>query len=156
MATLTVTLTESISLNDREQGATNSFTVANVDETYKRIVTCQEDSDTTIATFKEHAHTDDNALDVEDVKYIRVTNLDSTNPINLSLQIDAGEDNSAADESATFLIEAGKSFVMGTPSDGIAVQDTNANIETTLHNLESLLVDPLSENVQVEVFIASA
>ena len=156
MATLTVTLTESISLNGREQGATNSFTVANVDETYKRIVTCPEDVDTTIATFRTSTSTADNALDLEDVKYIRVTNLDSTNPINLSLQIDAGEDNSAADESSTFLIEAGKSFIMGTPSDGIAVSDANATIVTTLHNLESLLVDPLSENVQVEVFIASA
>ena len=156
MATLIVTLTESVSLNDREQGATNSFTVANVDETYKRIVTCLTGVDTTIATFKSTTAVGDNALDVEDVRYIRVTNLDSTNPVNLSLQIDAGEDDSAADESATILIEAGKSFIMGTPSDGIAVQDTNANIETTLHNLESLLVDPLSNEVQVEVFIASA
>ncbi len=59
MATLTVTLTESISLNNREQGATNSFTVANVDETYKRIVTCPEDVDTTIATFGASTSTAD-------------------------------------------------------------------------------------------------
>ena len=45
--------------------------------------------------------------------------------------------------------------MMGTPSDGIAVQDTNANIETTLHNLESILIDPLTNEVAVEIFIAS-
>jgi hypothetical protein len=97
----------------------------------------------------------DGALDVEDVKYIRVTNLDASNSINLSLQIDAGEDDSAADESATVLVAPGRSFIMGTPSDGIAVDDTNATIVTTLHNLESLLVDPGVNAISVEVFIAS-
>ena len=155
MATLTITLTESVSLNGREQGATNSFTVSNVDETYKRIVTCPASVDTTIATFKSTTAVGDNALDVEDVKYIRVTNLDTTNPVNLSLQIDVGEDDTAADASATILIEAGKSFIMGSPSDGIAVDDDAATIVTTLNNVESLLIDPSGNAVQVEVFIAS-
>ena len=85
---------------------------------------------------------------------MRVTNLDDANPVNLSLQIDVGEDNSAADQSCTILLQAGKSFVMGTPSDGLAVDDDSATIVTNLYNLESLLVDPLSEAVDVEVFIA--
>ena len=38
-ATLTVTVTESISLNGKDQGATNSFTVASINEIYKHIVT---------------------------------------------------------------------------------------------------------------------
>jgi hypothetical protein len=111
-----------------------------------------------VVTFDEHA--DDQAgvvgaLDVEDVKYIRVTNLDNTNPINLSLQIDAGEDNSAADESATILVAAGRSFIMGAASDGVAVSDANATLIDALHNLQALLIDPISNNVTVEVFIAS-
>ncbi len=44
---------------------------------------------------------------------------------------------------------------MGVPSDGLAVRDDAATIETTLHNLESILVDPGSNAVSVEVFIAS-
>ena len=154
-ATLTVTITESVTLNGSDQGATNSMTVASVNEVYKRIVTCVDDTDCTIAVFKSATNTSDGALDVEDVRYIRVTNLDDTNPINLSLQVDTGEDDSAADASCTILIEAGKSFIMGTPSDGIAVDDDAASIVTALNNLESLLVDPLSESVDVEVFIAS-
>ena len=155
MADLTVTLTESVTLNGVDQGATTSLTVASVVETFKRIVACP--TDTTIATFRStvsDGSLSDGALDVEDVRYIRVTNLDSTNPVNLSLQVDAGEDDSAADESATILLEAGKSFIMGSPSDGIAVSDANATIVTALHNLESILVDPLSNEVAVEVFIA--
>ena len=154
MADLTVTLTESVTLNGVDQGATTSLTVASVVETFKRIVACPTGVDTTVATFRSTSAVADGALDVEDVRYIRVTNLDSTNPVNLSLQIDAGEDDSAADESATILLEAGKSFMMGIPSDGIAVADNAATIVTALHNLESILVDPLSNEVAVEVFIA--
>ena len=44
---------------------------------------------------------------------------------------------------------------MGVPSDGLAVKDDAATIDVTLHNLESLLIDPLSNAVTVEVFIAS-
>jgi len=156
MADLTVTITESVTLNSVDQGATTSLTVGSVVETFKRIVSCP--TDTTIATFRStvsDGSLSDGALDVEDVRYIRVTNLDSTNPVNLSLQVDAGEDDSAADESATILLEAGKSFIMGSPSDGVAVSDANATIVTTLHNLESILIDPLTNEVAVEIFIAS-
>tara|TARA_R100000388_G_scaffold35353_1_gene27498 strand:- start:998 stop:1474 length:477 start_codon:yes stop_codon:yes gene_type:complete len=158
MATLTSTITESVVLNGKERGSQIELEVGSVTQVMHRIVTCPTGQDTTIATFASTA--DDStgsagSLDVEDVKYIRVTNLDASNPVNLSLQIDSGEDDSAADESATILLAAGRTFVMGIPSDGIAVSDTNATIVTTLHNLESILIDPLSNSVAVEVFIAS-
>lgn len=155
MATLSVTITESVTLNGKDRGSENILEITSVTEVLHRIVTCPAGVDTTVATFRSATNVADGALDVEDVKYIRVTNLDSSNPINLSLQIDAGEDDSAADESATILVEAGKSFIMGAPSDGIAVDDSAATIVTTLHNLESLLVDPGANAISVEVFIAS-
>tara|TARA_R110002020_G_scaffold201556_1_gene404227 strand:- start:284 stop:763 length:480 start_codon:yes stop_codon:yes gene_type:complete len=159
MATLTSTITENITLNGADRGSTNTLSVASVTQVFHRIVTCPTGQDTTVATFASTA--DDSAvsgsLDVEDVKYIRVTNLDGTNPINLSLQVDAGENDTAADESASILVAAGRSFIMGVPSEGFAVSDANADIITgaNLHNLESLLIDPLSNSVTVEVFIAS-
>lgn len=157
MATLTSTITESITLNGAERGSSNVVSISSVTQVFHRIVTCPASQDTTLATFD--AAVDDaagtaGALDVNDVKYIRVTNLDDTNPINLSLQIDADEDNSAADESATILVGAGKTFVMGAAADAVAVSDANATIVTTLHHLESLLVDPGTNSVTVEVFIA--
>ena len=159
MATLTSTITENITLNGADRGSTNTLSVASVTQVFHRIVTCPTGQDTTVATFASTA--EDRAvsgsLDVEDVKYIRVTNLDGTNPINFSLQVDAGENDTAADESASILIAAGRSFIMGVPSEGFAVSDANASIITGahLHNLESLLIDPLSESITVEVFIAS-
>lgn len=157
MATLTSTITESITLNGAERGSSNVVSISSVTQVFHRIVTCPASQDTTLATFD--AAVDDaagtaGALDVNDVKYIRVTNLDDTNPVNLSLQIDADENNSAADESATILLGAGKTFVMGAAADAVAVSDANATIVTTLHHLESLLVDPGTNAVTVEVFIA--
>lgn len=155
MATLSTTITESVVLNGKERGSEISLDITSVTEVMHRIVKCPSGADTTIATFKSATSTADGALDLGNVKYIRVTNLDSTNSINLSLQVETGEDDTAADSSATILVAAGRSFIMGTPEDGIAVSDANATIITTLNDLESILVDPGANTITVEVFIAS-
>ena len=154
MATLTTTITEEIVLNGKDRGSSNVLSIASVTEVLHRIVTCPANVDTTIASFQAAVNTSDGALDLDNVKYIRVTNLDSSNPINLSLQIALGEDG-AANASTTILIAAGRSFIMGSPHDGIVVDDDAATIVTGLNDLESLLVDPSANNVSVEVFIAS-
>jgi len=154
MATLSVTHTESISLNDREQGGTKTFTIASIADVYKRIVTCQAGSDTTVATFQTFPHSSDNAIDLELTKYIRVTNLDASNSVNLSLQV-AGAEGGTANMSTTILLAAGETFTMGTPHDGIAIDDDAAGIVTDLNDLESILIDPGSNAVAVEVFVAS-
>ena len=153
-STLTVKITENITLNGKNQGSKNTLEIASINEIYKRIVTCPAGQDTTVATFQTATHTADNAIDLEDVRYIRLTNLDASNSINLSLQIAGGEDGTP-NMSTTLLIEAGKSFMMGSPHDGIATSDANATIVTSLTDLESLLVDPSSNAVDVEVFVAS-
>jgi hypothetical protein len=154
MATLTATITEALTLNGKDRGSTNTLTLTGINDVYHRIVTCPASADTTIASFRTALSGVRSFVDIENAKYIRVTNLDGTNSINLSLQVSLAE-SSTADASASILIEAGKSFIMGSPHDGISVSDTNANIVTSLNDLESLLVDPSSNTVQVEVFIAT-
>jgi hypothetical protein len=162
MANLKVTIREELTLNGYDQGATNTLTISDVDEVFKRIVTCPANNETTIARFRSSVGnasgtaTFDSALDVQDVKYIRITNLDSSNSLTLSLQVEVGEDDSGADTSASVLVEAGKSFVMGTPHDGISLSDANANLVTDLVDLDSLVVQPGSNSVNVEVYVASA
>ena len=153
MANLVTTITESITLNGKERGSTNSLTIGSVTEIFHRIVTCPSGQDTTVATFQAATNTSDGALDLDNVKYIRLTNLDDSNPINLSLQVAGGEDGTA-NMSTTVLVAAGRSFIMGSPHDGIALDDDAASIVTSLVDLESLLVDPSSNNVTIEVFIA--
>ena len=158
MADLTVTITEAVTLNGSSRGSTNTLTVAGVDDIYHRIITCPDDVPVTVANFHANVGASDSSLDVENVKYIRVTNMDSSNPVIIDLQIDTAEDDSAAADNCAMLLEAGKSFIMGSPSDGVVVNSAGATPITALSslvNLESIIVDPLSEAVQVEVFIAS-
>lgn len=162
MATLKVKIQEDIILENQNYGSKRTLEISSIDEIYKRIVTCPANSETTVVHFKQVAGAAggatkfDGALDVQDVKYIRVTNLDSSNSLTLSLQVEVGEDDSGADASASILLEAGKSFMMGSGHDGINVSDANANLVTDLVDLDSLVVQPGSNAINVEVFVASA
>ena len=160
MADLTVTITESLPnySGTSDLDMSNAITITGVDDIYHRIVTCLANVDTTIAHFNTQVDVEDAGIDTQNAKYLRVTNLDGSNPVNLNLQIDTTESGSgaaAANETATILLAAGQSYIMGTPHDSIAVYDTDASVQTTLHDLESILVDPGANAVQVEVFVAS-
>ena len=154
MGVLSVSIKEELTLNGAQQGGVNTVSIASVTQSFKRVVTCPASVDTTVAMFQAGTNTQDGALALQDVKYLRVTNLDSSNSVNLSLQISTAE-NGTADSSCTVLLEAGKSFIMGAVHDGIAVDDDQDNIVTTLTDLESIIVDPSGNEVTVEVFIAS-
>ena len=154
--TLKVKIIEEIKLNGKDQGGVSTFNIGSIDEVYKRIITCPANSETTLAHF--HSSVADGTLaplDIDDVRYIRVTNLDDTTSVTLSLQSDVGEDDSAADESASLLLEAKKSFMMGVPNDGIGISDTDANLVTDLVDLESLVIFTGGAAIDVEIFIAS-
>ena len=96
-STMTVSISESITLNGKNQGGSTTLSIASIKDIYKRIVTIAADDDATVAVFKSTTASSDSAFDKENVKYIRITNLDDTNSLNISLQLDSGEDNSAAD-----------------------------------------------------------
>ena len=154
-ANLKVKITEEVILNGRDQGGTTELTIGSIKDISKRIVTIAADDDATVLVFKSTTASADGALDKDNVKYIRITNLDDSNSVNLSLQLDSGEDNSAADLSVTHLLEAGRSFMMGTPDEAVHADDDSATIVTALTDLESIIVDPGSNAGTVEVFTAS-
>ena len=98
-------------------------------------------------------HCKGQAMDIDDAKYLRVTNL-GAQLVNLSLQVAGGVDGTP-NMSTTLLLAAGRSFVMGAVNEGIALSDANADIVATLTDLESILIDPVGNAVTVEIFIAS-
>ena len=153
MANLTVTVSESVTLNGAVRGNTNELTITGIEQVMERIVTIPADNDTTVLLTKATVNSSDSAIDMQDTKYIRVTNLDSTNSVTLSMQIDADENNNDADESVSILLEAGKTFMMGTPHDSIGVLDSS-NTLTATHDLESILVDSGGNTVKLELFVA--
>ena len=154
-ANLKVKITEEVILNGMDQGGTTELTIASIKDVSKRIVTIAADDDATVLVFKSTTASADGALDKDTVKYIRITNLDDSNSVNISLQLDSDEDNSAADLSVTHLLEAGRSFMMGTPDEAVHADDDSATIVTALTDLESIIVDPGSNAGTVEVFTAS-
>ena len=156
MATLKVKLLEDIILSNQDYSSKRTFEISSISNIFKRIVTVAADDDATVLVFKSTTASADAALDLQNVKYIRITNLDSSNSVNISLQLDSGEDNSAADLSITHLLEAGRSFLMGAPDEGAHSDDDAATIVTALTDLESIIVDPGSNSGQVEVFVASS
>ena len=152
MGVLTVTIREELSLNGTQQGATNTLSIASVTQSFKRLVTLPADgggsaTQTTIANFRTDVTTAD----------VRVTNLESTNSVTLSLQLAA---NGGADAStqATILLEAGKSFMLG-KAVGVAAVDDDAATATaigSLVDLESIIaINDENATAQLEVFIAS-
>ena len=158
MANLTVTLTESVTLNGTARGSSNSLTVSGVNDVFHRIVTVPSGaSNLTLAAFTNSMEDRDGALDRDLVKYIRITNLDGTNPIILNLQQREDENASAVgDQNLGLLLSAGKSFIMGEAADCIDVEGgaNDIDAQTNLHDLESIMVDPEANEIKVELFIA--
>ena len=113
-STLITQVTEKITLNGNKYNNVVEKRISGISDIFKRIVTCPANSETTVAMF--HSSVADGTLsplDIDNVKYIRVTNLDDTNSVNLNLQIDvteSGSGASAANETATILLEAGHSL----------------------------------------------
>lgn len=144
-ATLTVTVTESISLNGKDQGATNSFTVSSINEVYKQIVTAT----TTAATFlKFGTAASAGTLIRSDVSYLRITNLDDTNFVTVGLQDDSAD-------TAYIKLEKGQSVILGGTDEGPQVEvSTNASAFSAWASVDSLTLDADTASVDVELFAA--
>jgi len=151
-ATLTVKLTETISLNGEDQGSTTTLEIASINEVSKRIVTSTT-TETEIlafgATFGSGQYISAN------VRYIRITNLDDTNSVTLTFK------NEGNDECA-LLLDKGQSFIFnGDLANG--VQDVidcteNAGVDPGLSgvgDLTNITVWCDTASVDIEIFVAS-
>ena len=147
-ATLTVTITEEVTLNGSAQGASNTFTVASVDEIFKRIVNCAASNTTTLLTFAAANHTSAGAIVVGDAKYVRITNKDNTNAVEVAVV--------GAATLYQITLAAGQSHVLGSPDDLMLAEADTSPSFGTMADVTSIQVNPGSNAVSVEVFIASA
>ena len=121
-ATLTVTITEEITLNGQDKGATNTLTIASITEASQRIVEIPT-SEITVLSFQATTP-GAGTFNEADVRYIRLTNKDDTNFIQI---IVASENNA---ESAHKL-EAGHSIFIAVSAEGVVnVHDASASALT--------------------------
>ena len=160
MATLTSTITEAVTLNGVERGSTNVLSVGSVTQVLHRIVTLPANggsgtSYTTICNFRTAVTTADSALADETVKYIRITNLASTD-VMLSLQL-AANGGAAASTTATVDVEPGHTFLLSKAVAVAVVDDDGATeLVSGLQDLESIVaINDQNAVAQVEIFIAS-
>jgi hypothetical protein len=77
MADLVTTISEAVTLNGSLRGSTNSLTTTGIVDVFERILTCTHSVVTTVAVFNSTPHGADGALDVENCKYFRISNLSS-------------------------------------------------------------------------------
>ena len=149
-ATLTVTMSEAITINSKDYGSTQTFTVDSIANIDRRIVTVTT-TEATIMTFST-AMAAGQSIPAK-VQYIRFTNLDDTNHIVLTFA------NENDDEMAVKL-DAGQSFVMnGDNSGGMAdVLDAidGTGLSLSLGDLKSVTADADTASCDMEMFIAGA
>ena len=149
MADLTTTVTESVVLNGALRGNTNSVTTTGINNVFERIVTCIHSQTTTVAVFDTAPYTSAGAIDVENVRYIRVTNLDTDGALVLAVVTTNTNYQVRLTPGTSHIIPRGEAEIIGeedtTPAFG------------TLENITSLQVRPegVVYNPQVAVFVGS-
>ena len=148
MADLTVTLTESVTLQGEARVSTNTLTVASVGHTMERIITCPASQTSTVLTFNSNVYGSAQALDVEDTKYLRITNLDSSNALELAVV--------GAATLYQINLRAGESHILGSPDDLMLAEADTSPSFGTMADIASIQVNPGGNAIKVEVFVAGA
>ena len=146
MADLVTTITETVTLNGSLRGSSNSLTTTGVVDVFERILTCTHSQTTTVAVFASTPHGADGALDVENCKYFRISNLSSDQDMKVAFV------TAATNYQVT--VRAGGSHVLFQAEEVmIAEADTTPNFHT-LEDLVTVEVRPsATTDVQVEVFV---
>ena len=146
MADLVTTISESVTLNGAVRGSSNSVTTTSIVDVMERIVTCTQAQTTTIAVFDTHPYSSAGAIDVDRTRYVRVTNLDTTNNIELAVV------TTATNYQVT--ITGGNSHILSIGTEAAIGETDTSPAFGTLENLASLQVRPVTANdAQVELFV---
>ena len=147
MADLTVTISESVTVNGALRGSTNNLTTTNIVDTFERILTCSHSQTTTIASFAASPHTSAGAVDVENCKYLRITNLSTTEDMKLAL-VTSGTNYQVT-------VRAGGSHMLFQAEEGVIGEADATPAFGTLEDIVFVQVRPSgSADLQVEIFAA--
>lgn len=143
-ASLVVTLTEKLTLNGRDHGSSQKMTITGVNEVSKRILTCATTPGTQVYAGGDAAGL--GTFVTDNVKYIRITNLDDTNFVVIHL-----EGNS---HYAQVTLAAGNVFFL---NDVSATFDSEASVAD--FNAEDITrIDVMADTAacDIEILVASA
>jgi hypothetical protein len=146
-ATLTVTLTEVISLNGQDKGSSNTLTIDSVTEVSQRIVEVPQ-SEITILAFQA-TNPGSGTFDKADVRYIRLLNLDDTNFIQITVA-------STGNNESAHKLEAGHFMTIDVSNEGVAnVHDADSSALTvSFGDITSVTALANTANCDLEYFVA--
>jgi hypothetical protein len=145
MADLTTTITENVVLNGSVRGSTNTLTTTGIVDVFERILTCTHTQTTTVAVFGSTPHSADGALDVENCKYFRVTNLSADQDMKVAFV------TSATNYQVT--VRAGGSHILFQAEEALIGEADATPAFPTLEDLVTVEVRPsATTDVQVEIF----
>ena len=143
-ATLTVNVTEQITLNGVAYDQTVTKTISDIAQMHKRVMSLSASATHSIANFSTTPTS--GQFDTDDIKYIRVTNLDDTNDVIVNVI-------NVSDAAAAINLKAGESFLMFNKDfDGNA---TGTPITGSLEEIESIQVATPASEVDVELVVAT-
>ena len=146
-ATLTVTLTEAITLNGYDQGSTNTLTIASVNEVSKRIVTATTTEQEVLAFGTAVA----SGTFLEDkVVYFRITNLDDTNHVVLTFKSEGNHEFAVK-------LDKGQSFIYNGDLAGGVVDTMDASasaLSLALEDLVNVTADADTASCDLEILVA--
>lgn len=143
-ATLTVQIKEEITLNGTTYDQEVNHRIASIGNFMKKILPLGASATQTVNTFTTAPI--NNEFDIDDLKYIRVTNLDDTDAVIVNF-IDSGTSNAAIE------VLAGKSVILfdtdiNGNADGSAITTTAQLSTLAIHNPNASVKD-------VEIVIAT-
>ena len=145
MADLTTTITETVTLNGSLRGSSNVLTTTGIVDVFERILTCTHSQTTTVVVFNSTPHGAAGALDVENCKYLRVTNLSTDQDMELALV--------TTNTNYQVTVRAGGSHILFQAEEGAIGEEDTTPAFGTLEDLVTVQVRPsATTDVQVEIF----
>ena len=142
--TLTVKLTESVSLNGSDMGATNTLTVASINEVSQRIVTIDASNVRTLFEFGTVIGR--GKFISANVKYIRITNKDDTNPVSINIE--------SAASNCWVTVTAGSSWWMSATSSAMEADDDTTVVAPVFQDITKISGHGGSNPIDVDCYVA--
>ena len=144
-ATLKVDITETITLNGTTYDKTTTQSITGIAQYTSRVYQLKASTTHTVVEFASDPS--NNVFDSDDFKYMRITNLDDTNAVNLTF---ATESNVGC----AFQLDAGESFVISALN---VDSNTSGGAITSLgHTISDLFIRTGASETDVEIVVATA
>ena len=146
--TLNVQVTENVILNNEDHGSTNSVAITGINEVSKRIMSLTANTDITLATFSTTPAAGQFVTSAG--KYVRITNLDDANSVNINL--------GGAAENVWIYLDWGRSLILSQPASAIDAVASGTVATASLADVTTITGNTAnaSNAIDVEVFVASS